>query len=415
MKASRQAAAGGDAGSPGNGNKQIVVGLDAGSSRTRCVIFALRNGRLRFLGCGEATSQGWHKGRVADQKQVSDSILAAVRRAEEHAGVQVESAVAGVGGPAVFGFDNHWTYRFPRPREVASDEMTFAVEQACNVALESDRMILHVCPQYFTVDGQPGYRDPEGVTCSRLEANVHLVTTSTQETQSTVSSMHQAHLAVDETVFEPLAGAYASVLHNERSRGVAVVDVGMDSTDLVVYEGDALVHSISLPICGDHLTRDVAWGLCVSYEDAEDLKKQYGCAILGLTSDNSSIVVPSPEDREPRELPRLKLNRILDARAEELFLYVGAEIARVGMQKSLLEGVVLTGAAALLNGMLDMAERVLNCQARKGLTVGVEDFPAEINTPAWTTASGLAMYGARLKLRGKKKRKAPGILGLVMR
>ena len=142
-----------------------------------------------------------------------------------------------MGGPTIHGFDNHWAYKFHRPREVASDEMAFAMEQASKVSLESDRMILHVCPQYFTVDGQPGYRDPKGLACSRLEANVHLVTTSTQETHSIVSAMHQAHLVVEETVLEPLAAAYASVLDDERSRGVALVDLGKHSTDLVIYDG----------------------------------------------------------------------------------------------------------------------------------------------------------------------------------
>ena len=396
-------------------NWQITAGLDAGSERTRCMILAMNNSSLRYLGSSEVQSEGWQKGRVADRKRVSDSILAAVRSAEEQAGVRLESAVVGMGGPTIHGFDNHWAYKFHRPREVASDEMAFAMEQASKVSLESDRMILHVCPQYFTVDGQPGYRDPKGLACSRLEANVHLVTTSTQETHSIVSAMHQAHLAVEETVLEPLAGAYASVLDDERSRGVVLVDLGKHSTDLVIYDGDALVHSASLRINSDHLTKDVAYGLCVSYEDAEDLKKQYGCAILGLSSDNSTIVVPSPEGREPRELQRLDLNRILDARAEELFAHVGAEVARVGMEKSLLEGVILTGAAAQLNGMLDMAERVLNCQARNGLVTGIKDYPEQINTPAWTTSAGLAMYSARLKLRKQKKRKAPGFLGLVLR
>jgi cell division protein FtsA len=352
---------------------------------------------------------------VADHKRVSEAIQEAVRAAEQSAGVAVESAVVGVGGPTVYGFDSHWAYRFPRAREVAADEMAFAIEQASRVSLEHDRMILHICPQFFTVDGRPGFTDPTGVECSRLEANVHLVTTSTQETHSVVSAMHQAHIAVEETVYEPLAAAYAAVLPKERSRGIAVVDIGMQSTDLVIYEGDALVHSISLPVSGDHLTRDAAWGLCIAYEDAEDLKTEYGCAILGLTADNSSIVVPPREQREAREVSRRDLNRILDARSEELFAYVAAEVARVGMERSLLEGVVLTGAATLLNGMLDMAERVLNCQARKGLPLGVKDLPAELNSPEWTTAVGLAMYSARLKIRREKRRRPPGLLGLILR
>jgi cell division protein FtsA len=393
----------------------LAASVDAGSWSTRCVILALEGNYLRYLGHGEAPSSGWLKGRVNDHKRVSDAIQEAVRAAEGSARIAVESAVVGVGGPTVYGFDSHWAYRFARAREVAGDEMAFAIEQAARVSLEHDRMILHICPQFFTVDGRPGFTDPTGVECSRLEANVHLITTSTQETHSVVSAMHQAHLAVEETVYEPLAAAYAAVLPEERSRGIAVVDVGMQSTDLVIYEGDALVHSVSLPVSGDHLTKDAAWGLCIAYEDAEDLKTEYGCAILGLTGDNSSIVVPSRERREAREVSRRDLNRILDARSEELFSYVAGEISRVGMERSLLEGVVLTGAATLLNGMLDMAERVLNCQARKGLAVGVKDLPAELNSPEWTTAVGLAMYSARLKIRREKRRRPPGLLGLIMR
>jgi cell division protein FtsA len=413
MRTTSQAAAA--PGFPKNGKKQLAVGIDVGSWRTRCVVLALDNGHLRFAGCGEAPSSGWYRGRVSDQGKVAAAILTAVRAAETNAGVHVESVVLGVGGPTVQGFDSHWAYRFQRPREISYEEMSYAVEQAANISLESDRMILHLCPQFFTVDGHPGYTDPRGLSSSRLEATIHLVTTSTQETQNIVSATHQAHISVEETVFEPLAAAYAAVLPDERSRGVAVIDIGMQSTDLVIYEGDALVHANSIRISGDHLTRDIACGLSVSYEDAEDLKTEYGCALVGLTGENSSVIVPSHDRRPAREVSRRDLNRVLDARAEELFVYVASEIARAGMEKSLLEGVVLTGSTILMAGMLDMAERVLNCQARNGLAVGIKDLPLEVNTPAWTTAVGLAMYSARLKLRKETKRKAPGLLELVLR
>jgi cell division protein FtsA len=159
----------------------------------------------------------------------------------------------------------------------------------------------------------------------------------------------------------------------------------------------------------------VAFGFNVNYEDAESLKREYGCAILGLTSDNSLIEVPSPEGRAPREATRRQLNEILEARAEELFLYVRNELAKVGMEQALLEGVVLTGGGALLNGMCDMAERVLNCQARNGLPVGIEEWPDSINSPTWASVAGLAMYSGKLKLQKEWKRKVPGIMGLVLR
>ncbi|MCP5112573.1 MAG: cell division protein FtsA [bacterium] len=391
----------------------LAVGIDAGSARTRCMVLAVEDGQIHFVGCGEASSDGWKKGRVSDQGRVSASIRRAVQAAERDSQCAVESAVVGVAGPTVWGYDNHFGYSFPRAREVGHEEMAFTVEKAAQVTLGADRMILHVCPQYFTLDGRPGYRDPRGRSCTRLEANVHVVTTSTQETHSIVSAMHQASLKVEETVFEPMAAAYASLLQEDRSRGVALVDLGLQSTGVVIYNGDALIHDASLPVSSDHLTRDVVYGLRVAYEDAEALKRQYGCAILGLTSDNSSIVVPSAEGRAPRELPRRDLNRILDARAEELFQYVAGEIERAEMTGQLAEGVVLTGAAVELPGMLDMAERVLDCHARKGLTLGVKNLPDRSNTPEWTTAAGLAMYSARLKVLKNPKPTAPGFWNLI--
>jgi cell division protein FtsA len=241
------------------------------------------------------------------------------------------------------------------------------------------------------------------------------MTISTQEHDTLIRAVHQAHFGVEETVFEPIAAAYASVLPDDRNRGVALVDIGLHSTDLVVYDGDAVVIAKSLPICGDHFTRDVAFGLKVSYEDAERLKQEYGCAILGLTADNSLIEVPSLEGRPAREAPRRQLNDILEARAEQLFLMLRAELVKAGMEQSLFEGVVLTGGGAQLNGMCDMAERVLNFQTRNGLPVGIEGWPDQVDNIYWTAAAGLSMYSGRLKSKREWKPKAPGLVGLILR
>jgi cell division protein FtsA len=155
--------------------------------------------------------------------------------------------------------------------------------------------------------------------------------------------------------------------------------------------------------------------LKVNYEDAENLKREYGCALTGLTSDHSLIEIPSPEGRGMREAPRSKLNEILEARAEEIFESAYAEILRVGMEQQLLEGVVLTGGGALLPGMCDVAERVMNCQVQKGLATGIEGWPEALDTPVWAVAAGLVMYSARLKLKREWKRAATGLAGLVLK
>jgi cell division protein FtsA len=394
---------------------QLAVGVDAGSSRTRCLICALEGDHIRYLSHGLAHGAGWAKGRVIDQDALADSIRAAVVDAERGARLPVESATIGVGGIGISGAQGRGLYEFGRPREVDAEDMAFAVKRASQVLLEPDRMLLHVLPQDFTLDGRAGFRKPHKGVCSRLEANVHIVTASFQEHQAVVAATHLAGIAVEETVFEPMAAAYACLYQEERARGVALLDIGLHSTDLVVYDGDALLLASSVPVWAGHLTRDISSIFKVTYEDAECLKQQYGCALLGLTADSSLIEVPSPDGRPPREARRSDLNEILEARAEEMFQYVRAELQRVGMERNLLEGIVLTGGGAFLNGMCDMAERVLNCQAGTGLAKGFADWPEELKNPAWTTAAGLALYSAKLKLHQPPRRRLPGLMGWVAR
>jgi cell division protein FtsA len=397
-------------------NKPLyVAGLDAGGRHTRCVIGLVEDARLRYLGHGEVDSAGWSRDRLSDPAALTGCIGAAVREAERKAGAPVEGMVVGVGGAGVQGFDNSGVYEFSHPRTVNREHMSFALERAASVRLDDDRCLLQICPQDFTVDGRAGCQNPNGATCTRLEANVHVITAWKHEHIALVNAVHQAHYAVEETAYEPLAAAYAAILAEDRTRGVALVDIGCDSSDMVVYEGESLVLAKNLPVSGDHLTRDVAWALKVAHEDAERIKREYGCAILGLTADNSLIEVPSQEGRDLREAPRRMLNEVLEARAEELFYFLKEALASVAMDQNLLEGVVLTGGGALLAGMCDMAERVLNVPARLGLAIGMEDWPEEVNNAAWTAVAGLCMYSARLKLKREWKRKAPGLIGLVLR
>lgn len=394
---------------------QYAVGLDVGSAHTRCVICIVEDAQIRFLGKGEIETIGCAKGRIADSQALSACIHSAVQQAEADAQATIDSLVVGIGGSSVDGSNRRGVYEFGRPREITKDDMAYAADRAAHGRFESDVSLLHVFLQDFTVDGRAGFRNPKGAVCGRLEANVHIATVSTQEHDNLVRAVHQAHFAVEDTVFEPVAAAYAAILPEDRHRGIALIDIGLDSTDIVVYDGDAVVLIKSIPVCGDHLTRDVAFGMKVGYEDAERLKREYGCAILGLTADNSLIEVPSLEGRAPREAPRRQLNDILEARAEQLFDILRSELVKAGMEKSLYEGVVLTGGGAQLNGMCDMAERVLNFQSRNGLPVGIEDWPDQLNNVEWTVAAGLAMYSGRLKSMREWKPKAQGLAGLILR
>ncbi len=393
-----------------------AVGIDAGSRRTRVVICIYEGGRVRFLGAGVAESQGWMKGRIADQNAVSESVLLALRAAEQAAGgVSVESAVVGMGGPTTRGHSGRGVLELGYVREIDRRDVTRVVDRASRVQLMEDRMVLQLFPQDFVVDDHPGHRDPRKMLASRLEINVHLVTCSVQEHNSLVGAVNQAHLAVEETVFEAMAACYSAVLPEARREGVAVVDIGAQSSELVIYYGDAMHLAAAIPICGDHFTRDLAQALHLSYDDAELVKLSFGSVISSEVPENVHIELPVPDDRPRRDAQRRLVARILEARAVELFKHVRGEFARVGMDRALIGGVFLTGAASKLAGLCDAAEYVLECQTRFGWTEGIQDWPAELNDPEWCTAAGLSMYSAKLKQQMQFQKDNASWLGRMLK
>jgi cell division protein FtsA len=388
-----------------------AVGLDAGSAWTRCVICCLEDNRLRFLGCGAVPSQGWKKGLIGDQTAVSECMLAALREAERNAQVSVENAVVGVGA-TVRGANCGGWHDLGRVRSVEQRDVNRAMERAKRVRLPEGLMILQMFPQHFVVDGHPGHRDPRKMIAGQIEANVHLVMTSQREHECVVTAVNQAHLAVEESVFEALAACYAGVLPDDRREGAAVLNIGAQSSELVVYYGDALQLAVSLPISGDHFTRDVARGLCISFEDAVTLKHQFGCAKADVTAENSFVEVPSREDRD---VPRRTMNFILESRALDLFQMVQRELARVSMEGALMGGMFLCGGGARLEGLCEIAEDVLKCQVSNALPVGIQDWPDDLCDPAWTTVAGLAMYSAKLKSQHEMQRQSYGLLSKILK
>jgi cell division protein FtsA len=289
-----------------------AVGLDAGGRRTRVVICTLEEGRLRFLGAGASESQGWSKGRIADQGAATASILAAVREAEHAAGgISLESAVVGMGGSTVRGHSGRGVLELGFVREIDQRDVNRVVDRASRVHLLEDRMVLQLFPQDFVVDDHPGHRDPRKMLAARLEINVHLITCSVMEHNSLVGAVNEAHLLVEETAYEALAACYAAVLPEHRREGIAVVDIGAQSTELVIYYGDAMQLASTVPVCGDHFTRDLAQGLCLSFEDAEMVKLEFGTALAGNTPNNVLLELPSIENREARQAKRKKRILIL--------------------------------------------------------------------------------------------------------
>ena len=390
-----------------------AVGLDAGSRWTRLVICILETTRMRFLGGSAVESEGWLKGKIADQQAVADSILRALREAEACAGVSIESAVVGVGGPSLRGHNARGVKELGHSREIEQRDVNIVVERAARVQLAEDRMVLQMYPHDFVVDDHPGHRDPRKMLGSRLEINVHLLTGSVQEHSALVGAVNQAHISVEETVFEAMAACYATVLPEYRREGIALIDIGAHSTQMVVYYGDSMQLAAVIPICGDHFTRDLAQGLCISFEDAELVKIEYGTA-KPIEEENILVELPTPDGREPRQASRRFISQIIEARAGELFGMVRNELARIGMDRALIGGVFLAGGGARLPDLCDVADRVLQCQARFGLTIGVQDWPAALSDPEWATAAGLAMYSAKVKEQAALQNARVGWLGRML-
>jgi cell division protein FtsA len=391
-----------------------AAGIDLGATRTRCVLCRMDGSRVHFLGAGTTESIGWEKSRIADQQAVSRCVLKAVQQAEAMAGQQIETITAGFGGVTVRGANTRAKSDFGRPREIEQADVNRAMKSALRVALAEDRMVLQLLPQDFVVDDHPGHRDPRKMLGTVLEANAHVIMVSTMEHNAVVGSINQSHLSVDETVFEGFAACYAAGLPEPRAEGVALLDIGAQSSELVVYFGNALQLASTIGLSGDHFTNDIAHFLRISFGDAQEIKEQFGSVIPESTTEKSVLELPWREGQLAREASRWRINQVLQARAHQLFALVERELARVGMESSLTGGLVLTGGGSLLHGLVEMAEVELRCPAWRGLPRGIVGWPEELNDPAWATAAGLAKYSARLRTQVDLERQSIGLLGRIL-
>ncbi|MGC8882725.1 MAG: cell division protein FtsA [Bryobacteraceae bacterium] len=393
-------------------NIEIAAGLDVGSHWVRLVAVSVEDGFVHYRAHAAALSRGWHRGQIADQTALAASIRSVFEECARRLGQPVISAVVGVGGPNVRCRQGRGVYDFGPRRPIQKEDLEQSVKFAMQSPVEAGRMLLQALPQDFTVDGGPPVPHPIGVECERLEAHVLLVTVPRQEHEALVSTVQQANVQVEETVFEAMAAAYASILPEERACGVALADIGAHSTGIVFYDGESMLFAAGLPISGDHFTRDLCTVHGVAYEEAERLKLAYGCVHTSPGGDNIIIQLPSDSSRPGREISRRALIETLEARAGQLFSIIEDCRARFARDVQLGEGLVLCGGGSQMEGMVEEAERILHCPARLGVARGILEWPEELYSPVWTTAAGLAMYSARLQER-RERRSGAGLLGLL--
>jgi cell division protein FtsA len=375
----------------------LLVGLDIGTSKVAAVVGEMTDAGLAVLGVGSAPAEGLRKGVVVDIDATVHAIEQALKEAELAAGCEIHTVVAGVGGGHIRGFNSHGVVGV-RGRDVVQADVDRVLEAARAVALPADRDILHVLSQDFVLDGQEGIRAAVGMSGVRLEARVHIITTAISSAQNVIKCCQRTGLHVADLVLEPLAAAEAVLTPEEKDLGVALVDLGAGTTDVLVFDEGSLRHTAVLSVGGNHVTSDIAAGLRTPFRDAEVLKVRSGCALARIVPVDQSVEVPCVGGRTPRLLSRHLLSQIIEARAEEMFNLVKQHIVKAGAEESLAAGIVLTGGSAQLDGIVALAEQVLGMPVRLGVPVGVvapNGAAESIGNPSFAAAVGLVQHGAR--------------------
>ena len=377
----------------------MITVLDVGSAKTAVLICEANDFGLRYRGHAVVESRGSRKGVIVELDKAVQSIQKSVEEAEKLAECTVENAVVAVGGSHIKGLTSRGGVALgSRPREVARDDIRLAVEKARSLSLPTDREILHLLPQEFILDDQPGVHDPLGMMAVKLEVRVHMVTSASSATQNLVTAVNRAGVHVDDTVFEPLACADSVLRSDERELGICLADIGAGSTELAVFHQGAVAFTGVIPIGGDHFTSDLSVGLCTPVNEAEKLKKLYGNAIVTLIPEGNEVEVPSVGDRPSRLLPQRLLGEILEPRARELVEILRDTLRQSGMFDLCLAGLVLSGGGSRLPGLLDIAESVLRKPIRLSWPLPLAKMPTELAEPEFATALGMVYYGHRARV-----------------
>ena len=378
-----------------NANKnRIIVGLDIGTSKVVAIVGEINpEGRLEIIGLGSHGSKGLKKGVVVNIESTVQSIQRAIEEAELMAGCQIQSVYAGIAGSHIRSMGSHGIVAI-RDREVFQPDIDRVIDAAQAVAIPADQKILHILPQEFIIDTQEGVKEPLGMSGVRLEAKVHLVTCAVNAAQNIEKCIKQCGLGVDDIILEQLASSYSVLTEDEKDLGVCMVDIGGGTSDIAIYTEGAIKHTAVIPIAGDQVTNDIAMALRTPTKNAEEIKIKYACALGSLAGENETIKVPSVGEREDRSLSRQALAEVVEPRYEELFTLIQAELRRSGFEDLIPAGIVLTGGASKMEGVVELAEEIFHMPVSIGKPKNVSGLADIVRNPIYATAVGLLQYGA---------------------
>lgn len=373
--------------------KNFIAGIDIGTSKVVTIVGeVLDDGSLSIVGLGSHQSQGLKRGVVVNIESTVQSIQRAVEEAELMAGCQIYSAYTGIAGSHIRSLNSHGIVAI-RDREVTQTDVDRVIDAAKAVVIPADQKILHILPQEYIIDNQDSIREPVGMSGVRLEAKVHIVTGAVSAAQNIVKCLKRCGLSATDIVLEQFASSQSVLSEDEKELGVCMLDIGGGTTDIAIFIDGSVRHTAVIPIAGDQVTNDIAIALRTPAKHAEEIKLKYACALQELVDETIMIDVPMAGDRSTRNISKAILAEVVEARYEELFTLVIAELRRSGFEGLIPAGIVLTGGAAKVEGAMELAERVFKMPVRIGYPQHVSGLSSVINNPCYATSVGLLIYG----------------------
>ena len=383
-------------------NDQFLVGLDLGSSKTCALVCQPREGgKPRVAGFGVAESKGWRKSVIVNLDLTVVALKKAVEAAETAAKASIATAYVGVAGTHIKGVTSRGAVGLGKTPggtgTVTQDDIVKVLQAARGITLPPDREVVYLEPQDYVLDSHEGIRNPVGMGGARLEANVHLITGSSTALRNVVTAANLVGIRVLDTVYEPFAAAAACLTADERELGVALVDIGGGSTDMIVYAQGSVRHTASIPVGGEHFTNDIAVGLRTTIPEAERVKRSWAEREPDKTP-GDVLEVPSVGDRPARVVSYDVLDDIIQPRTLELLKLIHDELKRCGHVRQLGAGLILVGGGAKQGGLVRLAEQTMGIPARLGRCIGLENMGENLPDPEYATLVGLVVYANRRRL-----------------
>jgi cell division protein FtsA len=379
--------------------RNVIASIDVGTTKICTILADVSDGIPQIVGVGIAPSKGLHKGLVVNINEARESIKDSVKKAEQVSNYKVESAYVGVTGRHVSSMNNHGVVAITRnDRVVRPDDLKRVLASAQSVKTPNDRRLLHVIPRGYAVDGQTGVKNPVGMHGFRLDVETHVITAAVTSIQNLVKCIHSIGIEIEDLVLEPLASSEAILTEDERQVGVIMADIGGGTTDVAIFREGSIWHTSILPVAGYQLTRDIAIGLGLPYEIAEEMKKKYGSVMPAYEGSNDR----SPSiSKDGHGVSYQDLCDIIRARIEEVMKLILLEMPNSDYESLVPAGLVLTGGSSNLAGISTLGRDILRIPVRVGAPDNVAGIGDILRDPAYATSVGLLLWGSRYE--GKKQ------------